>query len=246
MALKFNELQKKIAQSLLSAPATLELLAERTGIPKADLQTELAFFQQLKLITLSDSTKEYALKEEIASELRRRKAIEQDDDNAFRVQVLIELQAVEEQLLQKQLGKILETMGKEPFFRVYAHSSAPIEKVGERYSTFLEVNLSVRDFRALVRLMFFYGPTSVEVIKPKEIKFTLDDFQNGLVDMSEMVHGYAEYIMGILSRQQVEEFNKRLYQSLGNQASLQAEMEKIKAAAPASADQKGTPTPGKE
>jgi hypothetical protein len=195
---------------------------------------------------MADSTKEYALKEEIASELRRRKAIEQEDDNAFRIQVLIELQAVEEQLLQKQLEKILETMGKEPFFRVYAHTSAPIEKVGERYSTFLEVNLSMRDFRALVRLMFFYGPTSVEVIKPKEIKFTLDDFQNGLVDMSEMVHGYAEYIMGILSRQQVEEFNKRLYTSLGNTAALQEEMNKQKAASPPKSHQNPPASPGKE
>jgi len=97
-----------------------------------------------------------------------------------------------------------------------------------------------------VRLMFFYGPTSVEVIKPKEIKFTLDDFQNGLVDMSEMVHGYAEYIMGILSRQQVEEFNQRLYKSLGNTAALQEEMNKNKAAA-ASAAPKMAPAPqGKE
>lgn len=226
MALKFTELQKKIAQSLLSSPATLELLAERTSIPKAELQNELQFFQQLKLITQNPTSKEFALKEEIANELRRRKAIEQEDDNAFRLQIIIEIQAVEEELLKKQIEKVLATMEKEPYFRIYAHSSAPIEKVGERYSTFLEVNLSVRDFRALVRLMFFYGPTSVEVIKPKEIKFTIDDFQNGLVDMSEMVHGYAEYIMGILSRQQVEEFNQRLYKSLGNTATIQAEIEK--------------------
>lgn len=244
MALKFTELQKKIAQSLLSAPATIELLAERTSIPKAELLTEVQFFQQLKLITHNPSTKEYSLKEEIASELRRRKAIEQEDDNAFRIQVIIEIQAVEEELLKKQLEKVLATMEKEPYFRIYAHSSAPIEKVGERYSTFLEVNLSVRDFRALVRLMFFYGPTSVEVIKPKEIKFTMDDFQNGLVDMSEMVHGYAEYIMGILSRQQVEEFNQRLYKSLGNTAALQAEIQKNKASPPAETHSKDHATHG--
>jgi hypothetical protein len=84
-------------------------------------------------------------------------------------------------------------------------------KVEEHYSTFVEINLSVQDFRALVRLMFFYGPTSVEVIKPQKIEFALDDFQDGLLDLGEMIHGYSEYIMGLLSRQQIEEFNQRLY-----------------------------------
>ncbi len=214
MGLKFTDTQKKLVQALLSSPASLELLAERTSISKTELQQELHFFQQLKMISLDASTHSYTLKPEIAQELKRRKAIENEDDNAFRLSVIIEAQAIEESLLQKQLDKVLESLQKEPYFLIYAHSMAPIAKIEDRYSSFMDVNLSVRDFRALVRLMFFYGPTSIEVLKPKEIKFSLDDFQNGLVDMGEMVHGYAEYIMGLLSRQQVEEFNRRLINSL--------------------------------
>jgi hypothetical protein len=214
MALKFNELQLKMSKALMQSPCTVELLAERTGINKTDLEKELQFFLQLKLISLDATTHQYALKPEIVQELNRRKSIEQEDDNAFRLSIIIEAQALEETLLKRQFDKILETMQKEPYFRIYATHMAPPEKIEEKYSSFLDINLSVRDFRALVRLMFFYGPTSVEVLKPKEVKFTLDDFQNGLIDMGEMVHGYAEYIMGILSRQQVEEFNQRLFKSL--------------------------------
>ena len=214
MGLKFTETQKKISQSLLSSPATIELLVERTGVSRTELQPELQLFQQLKLVSFDEATKNYMLKPEIAQELKRRKSMESEDDNAFRLSIIIEAQAIEENLLKKQLEKVIESLQKEPYFLIYAHSSAPIQKVEEKYSSFIDVNLSVRDFRALVRLMFFYGPTSVEVIKPKEIKFTMDDFQNGLVDMGEMVHGYAEYIMGLLSRQQVEDFNRRLFNSL--------------------------------
>ena len=101
-----------------------------------------------------------------------------------------------------------------------------MEKVDDKYSTFLDVNLSVRDFRGIIRLMFFYGPASIEVIKPSKIEFTLNDFQDGLVDMTEMVHAYANYIMGILNRKQVEEFNANLYKGLGSAHRVQGTAEK--------------------
>ena len=211
MALQFSDSQKKISSILLSGPASLENLVERTQLKLADVQEDLKTLMQLKLVTLQGTPPVYALKDEIASELKRRKGMESEDDNVFRVRVLIEVQGIQEDLVRKQGEKILETLKKEPFFRIYTYTLEKVEKVGESYSTFAEINLSVRDFRALVRLMFFYGPSSIEVIKPQKIEFTLDDFQNGLVDMTEMVHGYAEYIMGLLKRKQVEEFNTKMY-----------------------------------
>ncbi|MFH0970060.1 MAG: hypothetical protein V1776_01215, partial [Candidatus Diapherotrites archaeon] len=53
-----------------------------------------------------------------------------------------------------------------------------------------------------------------------KIVFELDDFQNGLVDMTEMVHAYADYIMGLLSRKKVEEFNAQFYQGMRNAQSI--------------------------
>jgi hypothetical protein len=116
------------------------------------------------------------------------------------------------------MEKVINLLEREPFFRIYASKvEEPIkleaEEEGEieQFSTFAEVNLSVQDFRSLVRLMFFYGPTGVEVIKPGKIEFTLDDFQNGLVDMGEMVQGYAKYIGEMMNRRQVENFNAKMY-----------------------------------
>lgn len=226
MALQFSDAQKKISQSLLSGPLSLESLAERTQLKQGDLQDELKTLQNLKLIELQGTPPLYALKAEIASELRRRKSMEEEDDNVFRVRVLIEVQGIEEELVRKQAEKVLETLKKEPFFRIYACTLEKVEKVADHYSTFAEINLSVRDFRALVRLMFFYGPSSIEIIKPQKIEFTLDDFQNGLVDMTEMVHGYAEYIMGLMKRKQVESFNTKMYEGIQKATTLQNKAEK--------------------
>ncbi|MFH0970199.1 MAG: hypothetical protein V1776_01935, partial [Candidatus Diapherotrites archaeon] len=214
MALQFTDIQKTICQSLLNGPMSLETMAERTHHSQTELQIELKHLMQLKLVTLEGVPPLYILKEEVVQELKRRKGIEADDDNPFRVRILIEVQGIEEELVKRQVDKIIDNLRKEPFFKIYASTIEPIEKVEDKYSTFADVNLSVRDFRGLVRLMFFYGPASVEVIKPQKIVFELDDFQNGLVDMTEMVHAYADYIMGLLSRKKVEEFNAQFYQGM--------------------------------
>ncbi|MEK6821313.1 MAG: hypothetical protein AABY11_02860 [archaeon] len=215
MALQFSDVQKKICQSLLDGPLSLETLAQRTQLTPASVQVELKHLMQLKLIALQGTPPVYALKDVVVTELRRRKSIESEDDNLFRIQIVVEVQGIEEQLVKKQVEKVIENLRNEPFYRIYATTLADVVEVSpQKYSTFAEVNLSVRDFRALVRLMFFYGPASVEVIKPSKIEFTLGDFQDGLVDMTEMVHAYADYIMGILDRKKVAEFNTKFYEGL--------------------------------
>ena len=79
------------------------------------------------------------------------------------------------------------------------------------YSSFLDVNFSVKSFSALVRFMIFFGPTSVEVIKPDKITFSAQDLQDGLIDLSDMVQGYTEYITKLMNRQELESFNRELH-----------------------------------
>lgn len=225
MALRFSDAQKSLCNALLASPLSLETLSERVQMKAELVQAEMKALMQLKLVALAGTPPQYALKEEVASELKRRKTIEGEDDNVFRIHALIEVQGVEETLVKKQVEKILANLQNEPFFRIYVSKMEDILKVEDKYTTFIDLNLSVRDFRGMVRFMFFYGPTTVEVVKPSKIEFTLDDFQNGLVDMTEMVHAYAEYIMGLLNRKQVEAFNTRLYEGVRQAHALKPKSE---------------------
>ncbi|MEK6970623.1 MAG: hypothetical protein AABW68_02920 [archaeon] len=225
MALNFTESQKKLCNALLDGPKSLEALSERVGMPHASAQEELKHLMQLKLISLQGVPPIYLLKDEVLQEMKRRKSIEAEDDNKFRVRILIEVQGLEEELVLLQVEKILDHLRGEPIFKIYAVKTEKMVKIEEKYSTFTEINLSVRDFRAMVRLAFFYGPASIEVIKPQKIDFSLHDFQDGLVDMTEMVHAYADYIMGILSRKKVEEFNAKFFQGVRSGQELKPKAE---------------------
>lgn len=210
---KFTEEQKKIALVLLHEPKTIEELNKQLNLPYNTLVAQLKEMLRMNVITKEGFPTKYSLKENIASEVLRRKKISEEDDNALRIRAYIELQAIEETLLKKNLGRLEEALKKEQTFIVYSLEKAKIikENEGEYYLTHIEVNLSVKDFTALVRFMFFYAPSSIEVIKPEKISFSSQDLQDGLVDMADMVSKYSAYITKILNKEELEKFHSKLY-----------------------------------
>lgn len=210
--MKFSEEQKSIAMALLHGPKTLEELSGQLNLPYDRLMEEVKEMLRLELVAKEGFPTRYCLNESISQTVLRRKELEEVDTNKLRLQLTIEVQAVEEELLKKQLCDISAAIKKERNFLVYDLQQAEPKKEGENYSSFIEVNLSVKDFRSLIRLMLFYGPTLVEVVKPKKIEFDAGEIQEGLVDLAEMVQNYTSYIAKLMSRQELEEFNRKLYE----------------------------------
>lgn len=209
---QLSELQKRIGSHLQHRPGTMEEMQASLKIGSSELSAELKQMLKLELIEkLPGFPIKYALKKGISSELERRKSIEVEDPNKLRLKIIIEVQAIEESLVKKQIDDIAKGLRREENFTIYALDSAEIIKEGEHYSSYLEVNLTVKNFKALVRLMFFYGPTSVEVIKPKEYKFSAADLQDALVDFAQMVHNYTEYITKLMNRKELDEFYGKVF-----------------------------------
>lgn len=202
---------RKLALSLLKGAKTAEEVAKDLEIQVTKSSEILKDMLSLELVEKEGYPTKYKLKKEIVDELKRRKEIEEKDSYKLRLSVVIEVQAIEKELLKNQLKKVEEILKTEKDFTLYNVKKAGISKSGEHYSSFLEVNLSIKNFQALVHLMFFYGPTSLEVLKPERIEFSLDDFQDGLVDMSSLVNAYVSYISGILKKKELDEFYNQFF-----------------------------------
>ncbi|MCX6799493.1 MAG: hypothetical protein NTW59_05370, partial [Candidatus Diapherotrites archaeon] len=149
----FTEEQKRIALLLLHAPKTAEDLNKQLNIPFNKLNEELATMMKLGLLEKEGFPTKYRLKKKIADEVGRRKQIAETDFNRLRIRAYIEMQAIEEDLLKKQLQKLEESMRKDKCFTIYTLEKAPIDKQGEYYSTYFELNFSVKDFASLVKFM---------------------------------------------------------------------------------------------
>jgi len=206
----FTEEQKKIALLLASKPKALEELQQEVGLPFDELNRQLKHMLKLSLLEISGYPQKYSLAQRVAKKLSERKEIAEKDKFVLRLKITVEAQAIEETLLARELGKIEKLLRQEKDFTIYDLFQEKVIKEGEHYSAYLDANLSVKDFRALMHLIFFYGPTSIEVIKPAKTEFSLDDLQDGLMDASTMVQNYNEYIIKLLNKKELEEFHKKI------------------------------------
>ncbi len=208
---RFTDDQKMIALVLMHGPKTAEELNKQLNIPFNKISDQLRSMIKLGVIEKGGYPTTYKLKKKIYEEIVRRKQIAEKDSNKLRIRAFIEMQAIEKELLKRQMQKLQESMEQDKDFTIYSLEAAPIEKAREYYSSYFELNFSAKNFSALVKFMFFYGPTSVEVIKPNKVEFSAQDLQDGLVEMADMVLKYSSYIQRLLNKKELEKFYQELY-----------------------------------
>jgi hypothetical protein len=211
---KFNDEQKKIALLLLNEPKTDEELNKQLNIPYDKLAVELKNMLKLGLISKDGYPTKYKLRQDIIEEVQKRKKIAEKDAFKLRVRGIIEFKAIEETLLKKHLAKISDALKAEPNFTVYSITQAEIieDKEEEMFSSFIEANLSVKDFPSLIRFLFYYAPSTIEVIKPDKIEFSNYEFQEGLLTLTDIFQKYADFITKNLKKDELNKFYKELYE----------------------------------
>ncbi|MFH1240306.1 MAG: hypothetical protein V1672_03750 [Candidatus Diapherotrites archaeon] len=208
---RFTEEQKRIAMLLMYGSKTAEELNKQLDIPYDKLMQELSGLLKLDVIVKEGYPTKYKLKENISQEVKRRKRISEDDSFKLRLNAFIEMQAIEKTLLEHQLSKMEIALNKEKDFTIYSVEKAEITKEDEYYSSYLEINLTVRDFTTLMHFVMFYAPASLEIIKPEKMEFTAHDLQDGLIDLSEMLHKYTEYVTKLMNREELERFHRNIF-----------------------------------
>lgn len=207
---KISEEQKQIAFALISGAKTAEELSKELGASFSALQEQLKEMLKEELITRDGFPTKYSLKPEITAELERRKKIEETDKNNIRLHAIIEFVAVESSLLKKAVDTLTDTLKKDKDFTVYDLKTSPVLKQEEEYSTFIDLNVSAKNFQGIVKFMYYYGPSSVEVIKPSKLEISAQDFQDGLMDMAELIQTYTQYIAKMMNREELENLHKRI------------------------------------
>jgi hypothetical protein len=207
---QYSELQKRIALLLMHEPKTAEDLNKQLNIQYSQLMEELKTMLKLGLISKEGFPTYYKLKEDISQEIQRRKDLSAKDPNKIRLKVIIEFQSAKKESLDKGMKKVKDMISKEPDFQIYAITPAEPIQEGEHYSSYFDINLSLKDFRAITRLVFFYAPSSIEVVKPQKIELSADDLQDSLVEMSDMVQGYLQTIQKSMNKAELEAFRDKM------------------------------------
>lgn len=210
----FSEKQKLIAKELFDGALTLEELEKALKMSKEEFQEELQKMLDLKVIgkKQADEKELFYLKKSIAEELIKRKEIARKDTFELRLEAFIEAQAVEKDSLEKHLNNLVKGIKDSEAITVYSIKKAEIQKAEktEYFSSYIEVNFSVKDLPTLIQFMFLYAPSTIEVLKPEKITLPATDLQEMLVQLSDITQRYNAFIQKSLSKKEIEEFHNKI------------------------------------
>ena len=178
---RFNKIEKYIALILLDGQTEeknliakikskygVEVSSEALNVAVSNLETPKLIQREGGKLKLNDLIK---------NEIFRWKEIEDKDSFRLKIQAIIEIQAIEEEFLRKELNRVSNAVQKEVGFTVYSISTAKIIKQDEAYSSFIDVTLSVKDFRALTKFIIFYAPATLEILKPSKLLLTHSNYR---------------------------------------------------------------------
>ncbi|MEM5798206.1 MAG: hypothetical protein QW703_01940 [Candidatus Aenigmatarchaeota archaeon] len=86
-------------------------------------------------------------------------------------------------VLKKDFSKILEVEN-------------PLPNIKKGWSYIVELELIAKRLEKLIYLVMTYGPSSIEIIEPKEIKIDISETQTILNSLAELIHRYAAAGLG--------------------------------------------------
>lgn len=110
-----------------------------------------------------------------------------------------------EDVTTKAMKDHLESLKKMQTVKIVSEKYSSVEEVkdppkqfsgGKAYSQVVEVEIVVNSVENLIYSVIFYGPSSVEVIEPKEMKIGLDAVQSMSNAVAELMHRYASFGAG--------------------------------------------------
>ncbi|NPA76164.1 MAG: hypothetical protein GXN93_00200 [Candidatus Diapherotrites archaeon] len=205
-------MDRKVGLALYKGPKTPEEIADEVGEDVRDVMDSLKKLIKLKIVVKEGYPPKYRLADNIQEALQPE---DWESVEGIRIHAIIEAQSYDENALKKALESIVKKLKKESGLHIVKHAIPEIEQTDEGiYSGYVEVKLATEGIEPLLRFLFNYGPSVIEVLGPEKIMIDSADLQRGLLDAAGMIQGYVEYISRLMTKKELEEFNKSLWKSL--------------------------------
>ena len=132
-----------------------------------------------------------------------KKAEKRLKDGWIKAALIIEVLAVNEEAAKSALEKHVEKMGKEDNtmildnkFHATEEVQNPTPRLEKAYSQIVDVDVLVKDFDNLVKLVVSYAPSSIEILEPEKIRMDMGEAQGILNSISELIHKFAQAGLG--------------------------------------------------
>jgi hypothetical protein len=121
------------------------------------------------------------------------------------------------EVLQNLGSGFVEKLLKEPgvIYAVGEIDEPMASADGKFYSSSVEVKILMKDFASMAMLCATYSPFSLEILKPDQVKLTIDQAHDVLMSMATTAFDYKKFIIERMSKKEdVEIYRKTLEQKI--------------------------------
>ena len=102
-------------------------------------------------------------------------------------------------------------LDKERDITIYDIKKSDILEQDNSYYGYVTITCTVKDFSALIRIVMFYSPSSIEVVSPNKYEVSLYELQDGLIELSQKTQMYIKELQKRLSKEETRSIMQKFY-----------------------------------
>lgn len=210
--MRISEIQRKIAVLLLVEPKTVEEINKQLDLGFDAITKELNKMIKLGLVNKTNEfPTKYVLDDYIIAELKKRKEIAEKDSYKIKIQMIMDVDGVVKEVVDKHLDNIKGMIEKEKDITIYNIKKSDLLEQDNSYFGYIDVTYTVRDFATLVRILMFYVPSSIEVLAPSKYNMSVYELQDGLIELSQRTQTYLKELQKRLTKEEIDLAVQRFY-----------------------------------
>lgn len=131
------------------------------------------------------------------------KVKELEDKGWMSISFIFEVLGANKEIVEKSLKQHIEKLDKIKTYFAYKkkfseieEQEKPLKNIEKGYSQFVEIECMIKDLTSLFVIAISYGPSSVEINKPKKMDLTAGQLQDLVNLVAGTIHKIAEAGLG--------------------------------------------------
>jgi hypothetical protein len=187
---EYSKSQLRIAALLVKGGKTMGELRSALDVPLGTLEKEVAGMIKLKVVEKAGYPTKYYV-----ADMVRRGIMGDSSEKPFKAHAIIEGQSRDKAELVKAMQGMVAKLKSDKLLLISDLAEDEPMDVGEGvFSSNFECDVSTRAFEDIMYFVLHYGPTSIELVAPKEFQMRMDEAQGIIMDVATTIHSYISII----------------------------------------------------
>jgi len=131
------------------------------------------------------------------------KVKELENNGWLSISFIFEVLGTNKEIVEKSLKEHVEKLDRIKTYFAYKkefseieEQEKPLKNIEKGYSQFVEIECMIKDLESLFAIAISYGPSSIEINKPKKVEISAGELQTLVNLIAGTIHKFAEAGLG--------------------------------------------------